>query len=337
MDIDNHRRKFFIVWGIIMALVFLFARGAKLEERKGPGAGHATLGVVQIYNTNTLPIELGIKREIYRKEGIELDHLLMKPFAVMTGLNTKDLDYGMTGSSGVQSSAAGLPIKTVLVMRTRSGMSIMARPGISSVKELKGKVIGVATIGDAMDYAARAILRHHGLDPERDAIIRPVGVGQLTFLAVKTGAVDAGLMNVIHLLKLEHEKRGFKELMAVDEVVKGISNALQVSVKKLKDNPAEIKKMIRGTLKALAYTRENRKDSTDHMTKVWGLEKELVLPLYDREKEAYSINGKAPDENFQEVVKNSQERGLIPPKDIPTSQLRDFTLLEEVLKEMGIK
>ncbi len=151
-----------------------------------------------------------------------------------------------------------------------------------------------------------------------------------------SGSVDAGIMNVMEGILLE--KRGFKRLVSADDIIKGVvSGAIMVSVKKLKENPHQIKKVIRGTLKAIAFVRDNRKATIDFMTKEWGLDKELAPAIYDREKDDYILNGKVPDENFQAVIKEIQERGLFPAKEVPTSQLRDFTLLEEVLKEMGIR
>ena len=74
------------------------------------------------------------------------------------------------------------------------------------------------------------------------------------------------------------------------------------------------------------------------MVREWGLKREIALPLYEREVEGYTRDGKAPDEAFQAIIKDAQDRGLLPPTlKVPASQLKDFTLLEEILKELGIR
>ena len=200
-------------------------------------------------------------------------------------------------------------------------------------------MIGVPTSGSAPEYYGRTMLRHHGLDPEKDATFRAVGPGEMMYLALKIGAVDAAIANILDSVRLVHEeKRGFSELMTADEVIKGVSNAIVTSSRKIKENPSQIKKVIRGTLKAISFVKENRKEVIDYMVKEWGLGKELASPLYEREREAYSIDGRVSEENFQAEIKSSQELGFLPPHlKIPTSQLRDFTLLEEVIREMGMK
>lgn len=50
-------------------------------------------------------------------------------------------------------------------------------PGISGIKDLKGKKIGVSGIGGRSDLISRVILRRAGLDPAKDVEIVPAGLG----------------------------------------------------------------------------------------------------------------------------------------------------------------
>jgi TRAP-type uncharacterized transport system substrate-binding protein len=55
---------------------------------------------------------------------------------------------------------------------------LIARPEFKSVKELKGKSIGVGAYGATTDVIARMIFKLFGLDPDRDENLLPAARGR---------------------------------------------------------------------------------------------------------------------------------------------------------------
>ncbi|MGH7277454.1 MAG: ABC transporter substrate-binding protein [Candidatus Rokuibacteriota bacterium] len=77
---------------------------------------------------------------------------------------------------------------------TREGIYTIAVPAdspITSVKQLKGKSIGVVSLGSGAVPFAKALLRAEGFDPEKDVNWIPIGMGAQAVHAVKNGRVDA--------------------------------------------------------------------------------------------------------------------------------------------------
>jgi NitT/TauT family transport system substrate-binding protein len=77
---------------------------------------------------------------------------------------------------------------------TREGIYTIAVPAdspITSVKQLKGKSIGVLSLGSGAVPFAKAMLRAEGFDPEKDVNWVPIGQGAQAVHAVKNGRVDA--------------------------------------------------------------------------------------------------------------------------------------------------
>jgi NitT/TauT family transport system substrate-binding protein len=62
--------------------------------------------------------------------------------------------------------------------------------GISSVKELKGKKVGVSGLGSRSDLIARVILRRAGLDPTKDVEIVAAGLSPARALAVSKNFIQ---------------------------------------------------------------------------------------------------------------------------------------------------
>jgi NitT/TauT family transport system substrate-binding protein len=71
------------------------------------------------------------------------------------------------------------------------GMAVPKESAIQSVKDLKGKKIGVASMGSAGVPVARGILAMNGLDPDKDAQIVVVGEAAQAAALIRSGQVQA--------------------------------------------------------------------------------------------------------------------------------------------------
>jgi len=68
---------------------------------------------------------------------------------------------------------------------------MLSRPELKSVKDLQGKTIGVAFIGGGPDLVARMMLRHFGLDPQKDVKFVAGGGTEVRVFRMKQGLLDA--------------------------------------------------------------------------------------------------------------------------------------------------
>jgi NitT/TauT family transport system substrate-binding protein len=70
--------------------------------------------------------------------------------------------------------------------------AMMVRPDIKRPEDLKGKKIGVSSLGSLTDFLVRSIARKKGLNPDRDlTLITTGGSDTERVMALKAGAVDA--------------------------------------------------------------------------------------------------------------------------------------------------
>jgi NitT/TauT family transport system substrate-binding protein len=86
---------------------------------------------------------------------------------------------------------------------------LMAHRDIAAPAQLKGKKIGVSTLGSSSDFAARFALTKLGLDPERDVTILALGDSAIRVGALNNGTVQAGtysLGEAMYLKQLGHRQ-----------------------------------------------------------------------------------------------------------------------------------
>ena len=96
----------------------------------------------------------------------------------VSALISGDVHFIATGGSVVAAaSAQGAPVVMVATLGSIA-YKLMAHPSISSVKELKGKVIGGLRPGTTTDFVLLRILQKVGLVPGKDVTILPTGLSR---------------------------------------------------------------------------------------------------------------------------------------------------------------
>src|SRR4030095_6133566 len=96
-----------------------------------------------------------------------------------------------SGPSVVGAIARGAPLKFVFLCSSRPMHWLYARPEIKSLKEIKGKKIGVSSVGSAAHFLVQEILRRHGMDPARGVTILGVGATADRDAALESGTLGA--------------------------------------------------------------------------------------------------------------------------------------------------
>jgi len=91
--------------------------------------------------------------------------IITGPVAAMV-VTSGDLGY-FAGLGILRSIIQGLPLTLVACFRPYPHFVLMSRLEIRSLKELKGKTVGVSNFGAGADVIGRMIFKHFGLDPKK--------------------------------------------------------------------------------------------------------------------------------------------------------------------------
>ena len=74
--------------------------------------------------------------------------------------------------------------------------ALMVRPDIKRPEDLKGKKIGVSSLGSLTDFLVRSIAKKKGLNPDRDITLLTTGGSDTErVMALKAGAVEASALS----------------------------------------------------------------------------------------------------------------------------------------------
>jgi len=114
------------------------------------------------------------------------------------------------GSEAMSANAEGAELVVVAQLAGVYPFVLEVSASIKTTEDLKGKKVGVSSVGSSSDIATRAALKKMGLDPEKDVTIVPVGSAAQRTAAMLSGAIDAGVSQPPDSLAVE--AKGFHVL-----------------------------------------------------------------------------------------------------------------------------
>jgi len=114
------------------------------------------------------------------------------------------------GSEVLSANAGGADLVVIAQLAGVYPFVLEVAADIKSVNDLKGKKVGVSTVGSSSDIATRVALKKMGLDPDKDVSILAVGSVQNRTAALLAGSIQAGVSQPPDSLALE--AKGFHPL-----------------------------------------------------------------------------------------------------------------------------
>jgi len=259
------------------------------------------------------PAHLTREKGIYRSEGLDVDFVVMKPQLALQALITGDVDYTTALGSTMRSAVRGLPLRVVMTISDKPLFALMARPAIKSVEELKGKRLGISTFGSSSDTLTRAVLRRYKLDAGKEVKILALGGGTNRVAAMKTGAIDAALIEAPYNVLLERE--GFRKILFVGDLIPSPLAGFGATLEKIGKQPDEIQRLVRATLRGIQFAKNNRQESVRSIMKWADMDQKLAEGSYDMAVTSWSNTGAANPEAVQiamEEIKTEQKLSVLP-------------------------
>ena len=274
-----------------------------------------------------LPAEVARQRGFMREQNLDIKFLLTRSEVDRAALASGNVDYTLRAGSSFVSAARGLPIKIVLLGTMRPFWGLVVRPEVKSVSELKGKSLGVPGLLGSQQISAKFILKHYGLDPDRDVVYRVVDTGT-RIAAMLSGTIDSSMMDYGEAFRAK--KAGLKFLVNAADLHGLIAGGLAVNLKKLKEQPDQVRRMLKAMAQALRYIQENPEGTQQVMMSWLKLDREMAADIYQMAKDNYTKNGMVDEPTLNSLVTAMlAEAGI---KNVAPSQLVDFTLLQQALK-----
>jgi NitT/TauT family transport system substrate-binding protein len=277
---------------------------------------------------------VAFKKGFFKDEGLDAEIIRMAANVSITALATADTDYTMIFGSVVRGAMRGLPIKVVASFMDSSTHTLIARPEFKSLKDLKGRTLGVSSFGATADVAARMMFKQAGIDPEKEIKIIALGADRARFAALKEGIVDVAVISPP--ADVEGKKMGFNVLARAYELFSFPFVGLGANNKKIKERPDEIKRALKALIRANRFITANRDGAIQVLTE-WGkTDRESAAASYDGTVKVFNADGSIPQDGLKLVIDQAKQ-ALKMDRAVAFDEVADLGPLREAQKELGIK
>src|ERR1700689_4841605 len=147
------------------------------------------------------PYTIAIKKGYYAEEGLEIATSFAAGGVATPALLSGTIDVSTSPASAITAIMRGAPLKIVYTMADRSNYQLWStQPEIVTLKDMKGKTVGIQSRGDTFEIAMRLTLQQAGL-PQDWVGYTPLGVGD----AARAAAIASGSLPTVIVARSDIE------------------------------------------------------------------------------------------------------------------------------------
>jgi ABC-type nitrate/sulfonate/bicarbonate transport system substrate-binding protein len=263
---------------------------------------------------------------IFEGYGYDARVLVLEPRAGIGALLSGDLDcYSAIGSTA-RAALRGAPVRVGLVSLNRSDFMLVANKDITSIEQLRGKLIGGYTPQGTVNVVLGELLRRKGLRPDEYKV---VNAGTARAAALSSGSVPVAMLNSVETVRLV--KQGFHVLARAADELELPQSGLGMSVAAMQSRRDSLRPVVRAVLEATRVIATQKDKTLAVLMKQLSINQDEAAFIYDALHSGWAVDGKpTPAALKLELELDQRDAGL---KELPkVEQIYDFSLLDEVHK-----
>jgi ABC-type nitrate/sulfonate/bicarbonate transport system substrate-binding protein len=262
------------------------------------------------------PLNIGIDKGIYAKNGLDVQMSVMEGSAKLhQAMLAGALDIGLGAGTDLAFLVKGSPetaVGAIMIGAGIYGLVLGPDSQIHTVADLKGKKIGISTVGSMTQWLVLRLMQQQGWQRD-DVSMVTVGsnaTGQTA--ALETKQIDAVMGAAALGWQLETQNRGRLLIPASQIVSNFLMNAAYSSNKLIAERPDALRAFLKGWYETIAWMRANRAETVTLARKIDGFAQQVEERNYDAVMPSMSTDGKFPAEGLEGVRRSFVDLGILP-------------------------
>ena len=271
------------------------------------------------------PLWIGKEAGIFQRHRLDVE--LIYAFgaeANVAALLQRDLDFvECAGASVIPGMMAASEIFLIANFLQGNPYRLVTVPDIQRVTDLRGRKLASGRRGGFDTHLIEVTLERHGLAPNQDVMLVPIGNQTDRYNALKMGMVDGLSVNPPVNLALQGE--GYREIYDLADLgIAGVYISLITSRHVLQVRPHVAERFLAAMMEATAYARVNREHTIQVMSDYLKLTDQVALSgAYDAfAGDALAIPPYVPLDGVQAVIDETL-------KEAPIAQVKDAALMTD--------
>ena len=316
--------------------VFLVLLPAKLPAQEKAVASRklesVTLGLSAKHVLN-LPIYLAQRHGIFESEGFDFKPITTKTSIAIAALVSGDLDYITAFNSGLgrgdrrRAADRNLCVDRQVAALFDQQTGHQRRQSLARRDHRPWRYPRQSLSRNRGDGEIPRIGRRQGRAVDFNDRRHPGAYG--AFLGSRRRATLSPPYDSIAL------RKGFNRLVSGPDILpRFVENGLVMRRAKLRDNPNQVRRMLRALVRGLQYATEHPTDAVALIQKEWNLDRETSQIAYDAAMAAYNFKGEASDEIVNAAIKRSQQDAKIGQSAFAPKDFVDWNLIRALQQEL---
>ena len=276
---------------------------------------------------------LAVDQKLFDIYGVNVELTLSAGTTMIRALDSGSLQVAIVGGGQALSAyLKGVEVRIISGLVNTVPFQLWAKPEISQLKDLKGKLIANTPPGTSLNLANQILLAQAGLDSLRDVKLVAFGRLGLVSQSLFTGVVDAALLSPPDTI--EARRSGLRMIMDLATARIPCPFTSVVTTRAMVEkSPAALDRFLRGILHGIKLALTSPDVAKKTISRNMRLtDPEAVEEVYQRAVMAYERVPMVPKEAIETVVKLS----TVPSNRNPFGVL-EMNLLERIEKEGFIK
>jgi len=333
-EVENMKNKTRLLLSFLVVLAALASRYDNLwSADKSAKLPPVRIGYVS-RSILDMPYMIARDRGYFREEGLEPELIFLRAGLTPQVLLAGGIDFSTATGTGISAAVSGAEVRLIYALTDRPSFDLLAVPSITSVQQLRGKKLGVSGVGSLAEILTRQILVANHIPPEQVTLL-PLGTSDITYIALKAGAIDATMLQIPQ--KFFALDEGFRNLAAGADVYRAVMGGLTTTKATLTDRPELVSKTIRATMRAVRLIRNDKKYAIEFIKGPYlelGKDKERYAErIYDAAVQLYLPSATVGEKLQREMIAIAAQR--IKPKDpVSPERVFDFSFVQKVGESM---
>jgi NitT/TauT family transport system substrate-binding protein len=262
------------------------------------------------------PLNIGIEKGIYAKNGLDVEMSVLEGSAKLhQAMLAGALDIGLGAGTDLAFLVKGSPetaVGAVMLGAGIYGLVIGPDSKINSVADLKGKKIGVSTIGSLTQWLVLRLVQQQGWQRDDVTIVTVGSDSTAQTAALETHQIDAAMGAAALGWQLETQHRGRLLIQASQIVTEFLMNCAYASNKLVAERPAAIRLFLQSWYETVSWMRAHRDETVTLARAIDGFAQEIEERNYDAVMPFLSRDGKFPAAAVEAVRGSFVDLGILP-------------------------
>ena len=242
-----------------------------------------------------VPVDVGAQVGIFKKHGLDLEISSFGGDArIQQAMAADGIDVALGSGPALAFIVKGSPIKGIAAMAGPPllfALMVRTDDAVKTVADLKGKKIGVSTVGSVTSWIVSEVSRQNGWG--FDGITQvPIGDDATRIAALRTKSIDAAIVNLAVALNFVQRGEG-RVLLRFNDLLKDFHvHVILATDKIIAARPEALRSFLQGWFETIAFMRANKSATVRIAKDIMGTDEATAGTIYDELMPMFSSTGK---------------------------------------------